>query len=159
MELNKFVSNPMLVGSIELIKSEDSPRNRQVFIEELVKAQFLTPGQMDPMPVVDEDGKWKLLQGTKINFPMLTTVTGKKFFMAFTDQTEYELWAGDMKDQFPLVTMTLQDYAGLIFHKDEKGHVSPASGFAINPASANVVIPVEMMAGLIAAGVIGKKQE
>ena len=41
MEFNKPVSNPMMVGSIELLKAEDTPEHRQMFLEELQKAKFL----------------------------------------------------------------------------------------------------------------------
>jgi hypothetical protein len=41
MEFNKPVSNPMMVGSIELLKAEDTPEHRQMFMEELQKAKFL----------------------------------------------------------------------------------------------------------------------
>ena len=34
MEFNKPVSNPMMVGSIELLKAEDTPEHRQMFLEE-----------------------------------------------------------------------------------------------------------------------------
>ena len=30
MEFNKPVSNPMMVGSIELLKAEDTPEHRQI---------------------------------------------------------------------------------------------------------------------------------
>ena len=35
MEFNKPVSNPMMVGSIELLKAEDTPEHRQMFLDEL----------------------------------------------------------------------------------------------------------------------------
>ena len=34
MEFNKPVSNPMMVGSIELLKAEDTPEHRQMFLDE-----------------------------------------------------------------------------------------------------------------------------
>ena len=54
MEFNKPVSNPMMVGSIELLKAEDTPEHRQMFIEELQKAKFLAPVVIDPVPQSDE---------------------------------------------------------------------------------------------------------
>ena len=35
MEFNKPVSNPMMVGSIELLKAEDTPEHRQMFLDEM----------------------------------------------------------------------------------------------------------------------------
>ena len=56
MEFNKPVSNPMMVGSIELLKAEDTPEHRQMFLEELQKAKFLAPVVIDPVPQPDEKG-------------------------------------------------------------------------------------------------------
>ncbi len=57
MEFNKPVSNPMMVGSIELLKAEDTPEHRQMFLEELQKAKFLAPVVIDPAPQADEKGQ------------------------------------------------------------------------------------------------------
>ena len=57
MEFNKPVSNPMMVGSIELLKAEDTPEHRQMFLDELQKAKFLSPVVIDPVPVSDENGR------------------------------------------------------------------------------------------------------
>ena len=40
MEFNKPVSNPMMVGSIELLKAEDTPEHRQMFLESFRKQSF-----------------------------------------------------------------------------------------------------------------------
>ena len=52
MEFNKPVSNPMMVGSIELLKAEDTPEHRQMFLDELQKAKFLSPVVIDPIDCV-----------------------------------------------------------------------------------------------------------
>ena len=57
MEFNKPVSNPLLVGSIELMKAEDTPAHRNMFIGELSKASFLSPAVIEPAPEPDKDGK------------------------------------------------------------------------------------------------------
>ena len=53
MEFNKTVSNPMLVGCIELVKEEDTPDHRNMFVTELLKASFQAPAVIDPEPVAD----------------------------------------------------------------------------------------------------------
>ena len=60
MEFNKPVSNPMMVGSIELLKAEDTPEHRQMFLEELQKAKFLAPVVIDPVPQPDEKGQVRI---------------------------------------------------------------------------------------------------
>lgn len=88
MEFNKPVSNPMMVGTIELLKAEDTPEHRQMFLEELQKAKFLAPVVIDPVPQPDEKGQVRIPRDAKVQFPMLSTEDGRKFFMAFTDWME-----------------------------------------------------------------------
>ena len=70
MEFNKPVSNPMMVGSIELLKAEDTPEHRQMFLEELQKAKFLAPVVIDPVPQPDEKGQVRIPRDAKVQFPM-----------------------------------------------------------------------------------------
>ena len=57
MEFNKTVSNPMLVGCIELIKAEDTPEHRKMFVDELIQANMMAPVLMEPQPV--EGAGWQ----------------------------------------------------------------------------------------------------
>ena len=97
MEFNKPVSNPMMVGSIELLKAEDTPEHRQMFLEELQKAKFLAPVVIDPVPQPDEKGQVRIPRDAKVQFPMLSTEDGRKFFMAFTDWMELKKWKDEEK--------------------------------------------------------------
>ena len=139
MEFNKPVSNPMMVGSIELLKAEDTPEHRQMFLEELQKAKFLAPVVIDPAPQPD----------AKVQFHMLSTEDGRKFFMAFTDWMELKKWKDEENQQ--TFAMNFDDYAGMLLRKDAQGNSSPALGFVINPFGGNIVVTREMVAGMIAA--------
>ena len=149
MEFNKPVSNPMMVGSIELLKAEDTPEHRQMFLDELQKAKFLSPGVIDPVPVPDENGRVTIARDAKVQFPMLSTEDGRKFFMAFTDWTELKRWRDEENQQ--TFAMNFDDYAGMLLRKDAQGNISPALGFVINPFGGNIVVTREMVASMIAA--------
>ena len=149
MEFNKPVSNPMMVGSIELLKAEDTPEHRQMFLEELQKAKFLAPVVIDPVPQPDEKGQVRIPRDAKVQFPMLSTEDGRKFFMAFTDWMELKKWKDEENQQ--TVAMNFDDYAGMLLRKDAQGNSSPALGFVINPFGGNIVVTREMVAGMIAA--------
>ncbi len=148
MEFNKKVSNPLLVGTIEVMKAEDTPEHRSLFVSELVKAQLLTPVVADPAPELDESGQLKLIKGSRVQFPMLTTPDGKRFYMAFTDMMELKRWKNEENPAF--FNITFQDCAGMLFGKDAKGNSSPALGFVINPFGANIVVPREMVMQIMA---------
>lgn len=157
MEFNKPVSNPLLVGSIELMKAEDTPAHRNMFIAELGKASFLSPAVIEPAPEPDKDGKLSIAPGSKVQFPMLTRPDGAKFFMAFTDEAEYEKWQ-EKNQKFPTFALKIEDYAAMILRRDPKGNICPALGMVINPFGANIVLPREMLAGMMSAKAAQAKQ-
>lgn len=157
MEFNKSVSNPMLVGSIELMKEEDTPQHRNMFLGELMKAELMSPAMVEPAPEEGEDGKRQILPGSKVQFPMLSAPDGKKFFMAFTDAREYEKWKQKNPD-LPFFALKIQDYAAMLVRKDAQGNVCPALGLVINPFGANIVMPKEMLIQMLSARAAQAKQ-
>ncbi len=157
MEFNKTVSNPMLVGAIELMKAEDTPAHRNMFMGELTKASFLSPAMIDPAPTEDAEGKLVLAPNSKVQFPMLNTPDGAKFFMAFTDTAEYEKWQ-EKNQKFPYFALKLEEYAAMILRRDPKGNLCPALGMVINPFGANIILPREMLASMMSARAAQAKQ-
>ncbi len=149
MEFNKPVSNPMLVGALELLRAEDTPDHRTLFMDEVLKATFLIPAIVTPTPEPDEEGKVKIAPGSKVQFPMLTAKDGKSFFMAFTDWTELKKWKDEEGQQ--TFAVRFQDYADMLFRKDAEGNMNPAGGFVINPFGGNMVMTRELMAGMMAS--------
>lgn len=143
MEFNKQVSNPMLIGAIELMKADRSQEHHNMLVNEILKAQFLTPATVDPVPVENEQESVKPGEGTKIQFPMLTAPDGKSFFVAFTDQMELDKWKRE--DNLQKVAMNFDDYVGLLFRQDARGMENPSAGFVINPFGCNIVMTKEMV--------------
>ncbi|MCM1191411.1 MAG: SseB family protein [Butyrivibrio sp.] len=157
MEFNKAVSNPMLVGCIELMKAEDTPEHRNMFAAELAKASLQAPAVIVPEPVADAEGNLTIAPGGRVQFPMLATPDGKKFFMGFTDAVEYRKWV-ERNKELPTFALKFEDYANMLLRRDPQGNQSPAYGFVINPMGANVIVPKEMVAGMIAARVAQARQ-
>lgn len=151
VEFNKSVSNPMLCGCIELMKADPTPEHQNMFVTELTKAKFLSPAVVTPAPETDAEGKRKLVPGCKIQFPMLTAPDGKNFFMAFTDKMEFDKWKHE--EGTPVFALNFGEYAGMVLRKD-----GPAAGFVINPYSANIVIPKEMLNNLMLSRIAKMKE-
>ena len=151
MEFNKVVSNPMLMGTIQLMKADPSPEHKNMFVNEMMKSQFMSPAIVEPKPEADGEGKLKVAPGSKIQFPMLTAPDGKRFCMAFTDKMEYEKWKEAQKASF--FALSLDELAAMVLRKD-----SQALGFVINPFSENIVVPREMLASLMAAKLAKMKE-
>ncbi len=148
MEFNKPVSNPLLVGAIQLMQAEATPEHRKMVSDEIVKAHFLSPATVTPEPEANAAGEVRLAAGSQVQFPMLSAPDGKKFFVAFTDSMELGKWK-NLENQHSF-SMTFDDYAGMLFKKDSKGNTSPAAGFVINPFGANIIVPKEMVAQYLA---------
>lgn len=148
MEFNKPVSNPLLIGAMELMKAENTPEHTNMFFTEMLKAKFLAPVIITPEPVQNEDGELKLVTGSKIQFPMLSNKEGQQYYMAFTDKMELNKWKEEEQHTFAL---TLADYAGMLFAQTKDGKLSSAMGLVINPFGANLIVPKEMVARLMNA--------
>ncbi|MCM1541699.1 MAG: SseB family protein [Blautia sp.] len=158
MEFNKPVSNPMLVGCIELLREEDTPEHRDMFVTEMIKASFLAPALIDPEPEENAEGKLTIKGNSKVQFPMLSAPDGRKFFMAFTDASEYEKWQEKAR-KLPTFALKFDDYAAMLLHKNGDGTTSQALGFVINPVGCNIIVPKEMIANIMAARVAAARQQ
>ena len=148
MEFNKSVSNPMLVGAIELMKAEDTPEHRNLFLSELMKADLMAPAIIEPEPVKDADGKPAIAPNSTVQLPMLSSQDGKKFFMRFTDDTEYRKWQ-EKNRELPFFAVRMQDFAVMLSRKDSQGMECPALGLVINPYGANVMLPREVIGSIV----------
>lgn len=150
MEFNKPVSNPMLVGCFELLKADDTVEHRNMLVNELQNAKLLAPALIEPAPEEDAEGNLRLIPGSKIQFLMLSAPDGKQFFMGFTDDMEYQKWV-EQNRALPTFALKFDDYVGMMLNKDAQGNPCPALGFVINPYGANLVVPREMIAGIMGA--------
>ncbi|MDR2043858.1 MAG: SseB family protein [Clostridium sp.] len=143
MEYKSSVSNPMLVGAIQILKAEDTPEHRSLFLSEAVKAQFLAPALISPLPAADEKGLVRLTPENKIQFPLLTAPDTKRYFLAFSDPIELGEWKPGQ--EYQTVALTFDEYASMLLRKD-----SPGSGLVVNPCGANLVLSREVVAAVMA---------
>ncbi len=147
MEFNKPVSNPLLVGAIELMKAEDTQRHRGMFVNEMLRAEFLAPVLITPAPEPDTNGKLVIGKGSNVQFPTLAVRDGRQLLMAFTDKMEFEKWRpGEEKYSFAL---TFDDYVSMLLRKDKQGNSSPAIGVVINPFGCNLIVHKDMIANMV----------
>lgn len=154
MELNKTVSNPMLVGAMQLIKADGKtpdPMHQEMFMEELDKAEFLAPAEVKAE--VGPDGE-KLVNGkAQFRFPLLTGSDGRRFFVAFTDNAtvakaqEME-GASKLPDEFVKETVAVKfsDLARFVLTPNPDGSENTTFGIVINPFMENIVIPKTLIA-------------
>ena len=152
MEYNKSVSNPLLIGAIELMKADGTPEHKKMVSDEIVKAHYLTPAKVTPIP---PEGETKLPPGSNVQLPVLAAPNGKQFFMAFTDKAELKKWKDEEGQQ--TLAMSFDDYAMMMFRKGPDGNPSPVAGLVINPFGVNIIVPKEMVAQYVAAKMAKEK--
>ncbi len=157
MELNKQVSNPMLVGVMQLIKADGKtpdPKHQEMFMEELDKAEFLAPAEVKAE--VGPDGE-KLVNGkAQFRFPILTGSDGRRFFVAFTDNATVEKaqameGASKLPEEFVKETVAVRfsDLARFILTPNPDGSENTTYGIVINPFMENIVIPRNLVASVV----------
>ena len=81
---------------------------------------------------------------------MLNSPDCAKLFTAFTDAAEYGKWQ-EKNQNLPTFAIKVEEYAAMILRRDPKGGLCPALGLVINPMGANIVLPREMLAGMLSA--------
>lgn len=128
----KPVTNPMLVGAMELLRAEDTMDHRRMVVEELTHATLLSPVVITPEPVPGEDGIPRLTPDHNVKVPMISA-KGKNFFMAFTDLGELQKWQKEEKQS--VFGFRFSDYLNMI-----QGAGETCDGLAINPGGNNLVL-------------------
>ena len=153
MKFNEEASNPMLVGAMNLLKDEDTPGHRQLFMQELAKAQLLSPVFVDPAPTVNEEGKTIVKEGAKVQFPMLNTKDGKKLFVLYTDkrcldeaeQKEANSTPEMFRDNFAQVS--IDEMGSMMAMPGPNGQTHPSDGVILNPFNESLIVGKEMAIG------------
>lgn len=149
MKYDNGIKNPMLVGMIELMKADDTPEHRDMFVQEMLKSTFISPVEITPPPVMDENGVRKIVAGSQVSFPLIHSKEGKKYFMAFTDLDELKLY---QKEENPNVfALKFEDYVSMLLREDDAGRMSDALGVVINPMTSNIILVKDVIANIMMA--------
>lgn len=124
--------NPELKKSIAVLRGENSPKNLNAVINELVKSPLLTPALFDlqgaPAPKLGPDGRVQLPKNAKISMVMLNTKDGKHYYLAFSDWDAVHEWQKTAVAQGRQIMMLrFDDFANMLQKNKE------ASGIILNP--------------------------
>ncbi|MCR4793316.1 MAG: SseB family protein [Lachnospiraceae bacterium] len=157
MDTDNTVSNPMLVGAMQLIKADGKtpvPEHQAMFMQELDKAELLAPSF-----VISETGAdGEPVEGGRnmTRFPVLNSGDGKKFFVVFTDSASLDQaksidGVSKLPEEFLAHTSKVRftDITKLIMAKAPDGSDNGIFGVVINPFMENVVIPKTMIMEII----------
>ena len=126
MDLNQPITNPALKRALEEMHRENTRPNQERALDELLRAQLLSPVTITPPPNGEgAAGQTRLDQDTRIQFSLLTTQDGRAFFPAFTDWEELRRLSQDPRQQ--TLVLGFADYARMILRD------GAAAGLAVNP--------------------------
>lgn len=124
--------NPKVKETIAAFKEDNSPKNLNNILNELVRSPLLAPAVFDlqgqPAPTPDADGRVQLPKNTKISLVMVNSPEGKHYYLAFSDWDAVHEWqAKQPKAAQQIILLRFDDYANMIAKNAE------ASGLVINP--------------------------
>lgn len=141
VDVSKPVTNPALSQALEELYRENTPANQNRVLDEVVmRAHFLAPVVISPIPEAEAGGKTTLKQDTTIQFQLVTSQDGRTFFPAFTDWPQLRKLCGP-KDQQTMV-LTFDDYAAMLAGDTR------AAGFVVNPLGSPLTLDRDFVAHL-----------
>ena len=125
--------NPKVKETIAAFKEDNSPKNLNNILNELVRSPLLAPAVFDlqgqPAPKPDADGRVQLPKDTKISLVMVNSPEGKHYYLAFSDWDAVHEWqAKQPKAAQQIILLRFDDYANMIAKNTD------ASGLVVNPA-------------------------
>lgn len=139
IDVNTPVTNPELVAAIKSMKESNTKESQDHVINEIMKAHFISPVIISPVPeTLGDNNKVVLKEKTIIKFGIIENTANQQFFLAFTDWEELGKWH-KVENQQTLI-LTFNDLAVMVL--DEKGN---SDGFVINPYGENVVFNKTMI--------------
>jgi hypothetical protein len=139
IDVNKPITNPDLVAVIKEMKERNTKESQDKVINEVMKAHFISPVNISPVPASSSDrGEVVLKEETTISFSIIENTANQQFFLAFTDWEELGKW-NKCENQQTLI-ITFDDLTSMVL--DEKGN---SDGFVINPHAQNIVFDKAMI--------------
>ena len=125
--------NPKVKETIAAFKAENSPKNLNDILNELVRSPLLAPaifdlqGQEPPKP--SPDGRVQLPKDTKISLVMINSPEGKHYYLAFSDWDAVREWQTKQPEQRgrQVIVLRFDDFANMLAKNAE------ASGLVLNP--------------------------
>lgn len=136
MDINKPVTNPDLVASMNRLKKTYNEGNERDFFHKLVTANFLAPVILTSKPT-NNNQKTVPKNGTTIDFLGITNSENESFLPTFSDWEELRKWHKGSTIQ--TVVMTFDDYKKMIANS------SSWTGLALNPFGENLVLTKDQM--------------
>lgn len=132
IQVNKPVTNPELVESMNNFIDEKSAENELILIEKISRSHLMTP------VIISGDIRNGLIpEGTTVSFKTITNADNESYLVTFTDCTELCKWS---KDKEETLAYTYDDLNAIVLE-----NINTIKGFVINPFGQIFIITPEVM--------------
>ncbi|MBU3158499.1 SseB family protein [Clostridium frigoris] len=132
INVNKPVTNPELVESMNKFINEKSADNELNLIEKINQSHLMTP------VIISGDVENGLIpEGTTVSFKTITNTDNESYIVTFTDEDELYKWS---KDKEQTLAYTYDDLNGIVLE-----NINEIKGFVINPYGQIFIITPEVM--------------
>ena len=155
MELyNGNISNALLAGAMQLMKAENSSEHMTMLLRELDHSKLITPVALNPGAEETPSGDRIIPKGARVEFPMVSTREGKRFFVAFTDKMSYDnAVKPDGGMNLParfneIAVITFEELSQMMVLPENPENLGTA-GLILNPVGENIVVARETAAMLM----------
>ncbi|MBX4262664.1 enhanced serine sensitivity protein SseB [Clostridium estertheticum] len=132
IKVNKPVTNPELVESMNDFINEKSAKNELKLIEKINKSHLMTP------VIISDEVKNRLIpEETTVSFKTITNADNESYIVTFTDEDELSKWS---KDKEQILAYTYDELNGIVLE-----NINEVKGFVINPYGQIFIITPEVM--------------
>ena len=136
------VRNPELKKAMILAKEQPSPENSVEMLNQVVRAAFVIPVEMDRAPEYDkETGEIIFDKDTEIRFELIQSGSGELYYPVFTDGQEMKK-CGVEDDQLSIM-INFDDLAAMLLQPQ-----NTVAGFVVDPMGSNIIFTAEMVAAM-----------
>lgn len=136
------VRNPELKKAMALAKEQPSAEHSVEMFNQVVRAAFVIPVEMDRSPEYDkETGEIIFDKDTEIRFELIQSGSGELYYPVFTDGQEMKK-CGVEDDQLSIM-INFDDLAAMLLQPQNK-----VAGFVVDPMGSNIIFTAEMVAAM-----------
>lgn len=131
------IRNPELIKAMRAMLQQNTEKTRSHMAAVLMESRLLSPIEQQTV-LTEREGP-----SSRIRFEDIKNAEGDKYYLAFTDMSEYNKWNEDGSHGHALI-MTMEDFGTILIR-----NINDLKGFVINPYGENVSISKHLLLSLL----------
>jgi len=136
------VRNPELKKAMALAKEQPSAEHSVEMLNQVVRASFVIPVEMDREPEYDQKtGDIIIDKDTEIRFELIQSGSGDLYYPVFSDGEEMKKCG--VEDAQLSILINFDDLAAMLLQPQ-----NTVSGFVVDPMGSNMIFTADMVAAM-----------